>query len=293
MKKLLVMMLVSAMNMAMLTGCNADANSAEDGQNAEGASDVIAEEVVSMDETQESETAEAEVSEEVSEMTLEEKILAEMPAKLEVGEDEIIVPETVTADQIMARMEEVAITVDENQNAEMINDMNMAGMLVLNCSYMEPAEFNTLVNEHFGSMDEMWANYKDYITYLTDGSVVYGSNVIVAPERLLFDEYLINQSEQITYLVGMYQTDTENSMEYYEMIMDYLAYDENNLFTFDSNDSRLEGSGLVCLQYAALRSLMNDIIEYDTDLYINDNIFTTTDTEIWNIVNEHSNQMSR
>ncbi|MBO5325940.1 MAG: hypothetical protein J6A80_06900 [Lachnospiraceae bacterium] len=293
MKKLLVMMLVSAMSMAMLTGCNADANGAEDGQNAEGASDVIAEEVVSMDETQESETAETEVSEEVSEMTLEEKILAEMPAKLEVGEDEIIVPEAVTADQIMTRMEEVAITVDENQNAEMINDMNMAGMLVLNCSYMEPAEFNTLVNEHFGSMDEMWANYNDYITYLTDGSVVYGSNVIVAPERLLFDEYLINQSEQITYLVGMYQTDTENSMEYYEMIMDYLAYDENNLFTFDSNDSRLEGSGLVCLQYAALRSLMNDIIEYDTDLYINDNIFTTTDTEIWNIVNEHSNQMSR
>ena len=207
MKKLLVMMLVSAMSMAMLTGCNADSNSAEDGQNAEGASDVIAEEVVSMDETQESETAEAEVSEEVSEMTLEEKILAEMPAKLEVGEDEVIVPETVTADQIMARMEEISYT---GEFAEEKNKLNLAAMLVLNCSYMEPSEFNALVNEHFGSMDELWTRYGEYMGYLTSGNKVYGTGVALAPEKLLFDEYLINQSEQITYLVGMYQTDTEN-----------------------------------------------------------------------------------
>ena len=178
MKKLLVMMLVSAMSMAMLTGCNADSNSAEDGQNAEGASDVIAEEVVSMDETQESETAEAEVSEEVSEMSLEEKILAEMPAKLEVGEDEIIVPETVTAEQIMERWEEVRVT--DHEYAERINDMNLAGMLVLNCSYMEPAEFNALVNEQFGSIDEMMVSYDDYISYLTSGNSVYGSGLSVA-----------------------------------------------------------------------------------------------------------------
>lgn len=291
MKKLLVMMLVSAMSMAMLTGCNADSNGAEDGQNAEGASDVIAEEVVSMDETQESETAEAEVSEEVSEMTLEEKILAEMPAKLEVGEDEVIVPETVTANQIMTRMEEIRVT--DHEYAEDINKENLAGMLVLNCSYMEPSEFNALVNEHFGSIDELWGSYRDYIANLTKGNPVYGCGSAVAPEVLLFDEYLINQSEQITYLVGMYQTDTENSMEYYDMLMDYLVYDENELFTFDSNDTRLEGSGLACLRDAMLRSLMNDIIEYDTDLYLNNNIFVAADTKIWDIVNEHSNQTSR
>lgn len=291
MKKLLVMMLVSAMSMAMLTGCNADANGAEDGQNAEGASDVIAEEVVSMDETQESETAETEVSEEVSKMTLEEKILAEMPAKLEVGEDEIIVPETVTAEQVMERWEEVRVT--DHEYAERINDMNLAGMLVLNCSYMEPTEFNALVNEHFGNVDELWRCYKDYVITLTDDSIVYGSGVAIVPEELLFDEYLINQSEQITYLVGMYQTDTENSMEYYDMLMDYLVYDGNELFTFDSNDTRLEGSGLACLQYSALCALDDDIMEYDTDLYLNDNVFVAADTKIWDIVNEHSNQTSR
>lgn len=291
MKKLLVMMLVSAMSMAMLTGCNADSNGAEDGQNAESASDVIAEEVVSMDETQESETAEAEVSEEVSEMTLEEKILAEMPAKLEVGEDEVIVPETVTADQIMAKMEEVRVA--DHEYAERINDMNLAGMLVLNCSYMEPSEFNSLVNEHFSSEDELWACYDEYIEYLTAGYEVYGTGLSIAPEELLFDENLINQSEQITYLVGMYQTDTENSMQYYDMIMDYLVYDENNLFTFDCNDSRLEGSGLACLQEFALWALGDDIIEYDTDLYTSNNVFSAARTNIRDIVYEHSNQMSR
>lgn len=291
MKKLLVMMLVSAMSMAMLTGCNADANGAEDGQNAEGASDVIAEEVVSMDETQESETAEAEVSEEVSEMTLEEKILAEMPAKLEVGEDEVIVPETVTADQIMARMEEIAVT--DRERAEIINKRNLAGMLVLNCSYMEPSEFNALVNEHFGNMDELRVYYDEYTSNLTKGNPVYGTGLAVAPEELLFDEYLINQSEQITYLIGMYQSDTENSKEYYDMIMDYLVHDNNGMFTFDNNDSRLEGSGLACLQGIALSSLFDDIVEYDTDLYLNNNIFSSASTNIWNIIYEHSNQTSR
>ena len=291
MKKLLVMMLVSAMSMAMLTGCNADANSAEDGQNAEGASDVIAEEVVSMDKTQEGETAEAEVSEEVSEMTLEEKILAEMPAKLEVGEDEIIVPETVTADQIMARMEEIRVT--DVEYAEDINKENLAGMLVLNCSYMEPSEFNALVNEHFGSVDELMESYSGYLNYLTNGNKIYGEGSSLAPEKLLFDEYLINQSEQITYLIGMYQTDTENSMEYYDMIMDYLVYDENELFTFDSNDTRLEGSGLASLQEFALRALGDDIIEYDTDLYTSNNVFSAARTNIRDIVYEHSNQTSR
>ncbi len=291
MKKLLVMMLVSALSVAMLTGCNADANGAEDGQNAEGASDVIAEEVVSMDETQESETAEAEVSEEVSEMTLEEKILAEMPAKLEVGEDEVIVPETVTADQIMTRMEEIRVT--EGEHPEETNKPNLAAMLVLNCSYMEPSEFNALVNEHFGSEDELWTYYGRYMEYLTSGRQVYGTGVAIAPEGLLFDEYLINQSEQITYLVGMYQTDTENSKEYYDMLMDYLIYDENNLFTFDCNDSRLEGSGLASLQYFALSSLFDDIVEYDTDLYTSDNVFTASSGNVRNIVEQHSNQTSR
>lgn len=293
MKKLLVMMLVSAMSMAILTGCNADSNGAEDGQNAESASDAITEEVVSMDETQESETAEAEVSEEVSEMTLEEKILAEMPAKLEVGEDEIIVPETVTAEQVMERWEEVSITVDEHQNAERINDRNLAGMLVLNCSYMEPSEFNALVNEHFGNMEELWACYDEYHNYLFDANGIYGTGLSVVPEELLFDKYLINQAEQIHCLISMYQTDTENSKEYYDIIMNYLFYDENNLFTFDCNDERLQGSGLASLQRFALSSIFDDVVEYDTNLYLEDNVFVAAKMNVRDIVEQHSNQTSR
>ncbi len=291
MKKLLVMMLVSAMSMAMLTGCNADANSAEDGQNAESASDAIAEEVVSMDETQESETEETEVSEEVSEMTLEEKILAEMPAKLEVGEDEVIVPETVTADQIMARMEEIRVT--DHQASERINNMNLAGLLVLNCSYMEPSEFNTLVNEHFGSVDQLMLCFSDYNQFLINDDGVYGVDCYsVLPEDLFFDEYLINQAEQLHYLFELYHTDTENSKEYYDIIVDYIYRSQNGYLTFDSNDERLEGSGLAALQYITAGIVIDDLREYDVDLYTS-GIGADTLNNLIDIVNEHANQTSR
>lgn len=90
MKKLLVMMLVVAMSVTMLAGCNTNTNGEATSQNTGAGTVSSSEEGIS-----DGEVSENEVSEE---MTLEEKIAAEMPAKLEVGEDEIIVPETVTAE---------------------------------------------------------------------------------------------------------------------------------------------------------------------------------------------------
>ena len=287
MKKVIVMTLICSMCMVFVMGCNGDTNVAEDSQSTEDTSVFTSEEVVS-EEVSDSEVVEPEVSEEVSELTLEEKILAEMPAKLEVGEDEIIVPETVTAEQIMGRYEEIKET--DGEYAEENNKMNLAGMLVLNCSYMEPTEFNALVNEHFANEDELWACYGEYISYLTAGNKVYGFGIAIAPEKLLFDKYLINQSEQITCLVGLYQTDTENAETYYDILLDYLVYDENEFFTFNCDDVRLEGSGLVCLQECALRSMMDDIIENNTELYVSNNVFSAARTKIRDIVYEHTNQ---
>lgn len=272
MKKLLVMMLVVAMSVTMLAGCNTNANGEATGQNTETESVSDSEEIV---------------SEEVSEMTLEEKIAAEMPAKLEVGEDEIIVPETVTAEQIIGRWEEIKVT--DHEYTDIINDMNLAGLLVLNCSYMEPSEFNALVNEHFGGTDGLRGYFGDYLGYLKDDDGVYGNGLSVVPEELLFDEYLINQAEQIHYLIDMYQTDTENSKEYYDIIMNYLFYDENNLFTFDCDDERLQGSGLAALQMVSLSFVMNDLMEYDQDLYLN-GIYAESQNNMFDIVYEHSNQ---
>ena len=287
MKKVIVMTLICSMCMVFVMGCNGDTNVAEDSHSTEDTSVATSEEVVS-EEVSDSEVVEPEVSEEVSEITLEEKILAEMPAKLEVGEDEIIVPETVTAEQIMGRYEEIKET--DGEYAEENNKMNLAGMLVLNCSYMEPTEFNALVNEYFANEDELWACYGEYISYLTAGNKVYGFGIAIAPEKLLFDEYLINQSEQITYLVGLYQTDTENAETYYDILLDYLVYDENEFLTFDCDDVRLEGSGLICLQEFALWALDDDIIENNTELYVSNNVFSAARTKIRDIVYEHTNQ---
>ena len=287
MKKVIVMTLICSMCMVFVMGCNGDTNVAEDNHSTEDTSVVASEEVV-FEEVSDNEAVEPEVSEEVSELTLEEKILAEMPAKLEVGEDEIIVLETVTAEQIMGRYEEIKVS--DVEYAEDINKENLAGLLVLNCSYMEPAEFEALVKEHFGNVDELMSRYSGYLNYLTNGNSVYGNGSSIAPEKLLFDEYLINQSEQITYLVGLYQTDTENAETYYDILLDYLVYDKNEFLTFDCDDVRLEGSGLVCLQEFALCALGDDIIENNTELYVSNNVFSAARTKIRDIVYEHTNQ---
>lgn len=284
MKKLLVMMLVAAMSVMMLAGCNGNGESVEDGQSTEDASVATSEEVVS-EETSDSETAEPEVSEEVSEMTLEEKILAEIPAKLEVGEDEIIVPETVTAEQIMARYEEIKVS--DIEHAEYINKENLAGLLVLNCSYMEPAEFEVLVNEYFGNTDELMINFYSYSRCLKSDDGVYGKDCTsILPEDLFFDKHLSNQAEQLHYLFEKYQTDTENSRGYYDILVDYIYRDENEYLTFDCNDERLEGSGLASLQSITAGMTIDDFIEYDTELFAT-GISSEIDTKIGDIVREH------
>lgn len=284
MKKLLVMMLVVTVSVAMLAGCNGNGESVEDGQSTEDASVAISEEVVS-EETSDSETAEPEVSEEVSEMTLEEKILAEIPAKLEVGEDEIIVPETVTAEQIMARYEEIKVS--DVEYAEYINKENLAGLLVLNCSYMEAAEFEALVNEYFGNTNELMINFSSYSTCLMSADGVYGKDCTsILPEDLFFDKHLSNQAEQLHYLFEMYQTDMENSKGYYEVLVDYIYRDENEYLTFDCNDERLEGSGLASLQNITACIIVDDFIEYDTELFAT-GISSETVTKIGDIVREH------
>ncbi|MBO5081696.1 MAG: hypothetical protein J6C06_03730 [Lachnospiraceae bacterium] len=248
MKKLLVMMLVVAMSLAMLTGCNAHTNEDEASQNPEAGTVSSSEESLSDGEVSENEVSENEVSEEVvEEMTLEERIASEMPAKLEVGEDEVIVPETVTAVQIMARMEEIRVT--DVEYAEDINRENLAGLLVLNCSYMEPSEFNALVNEHFGSVDELMYNFSNY---LKDSNYIYGNGSLVVPEELFFDEYL----------------------------------------TFNCDDERLEGSGLLSLQYIASGVVVNDLIVYDTEMHTS-GVRTEIINDMKDLVNEHANQMSR
>lgn len=286
MKKLLVMMLVITVSAALLIGCNGNGESVEDVQSTEDASVATPEEVVS-EETSDSATAEPEVSEEVSEMTLEEKILAEMPAKLEVGEDEIIVPETVTAEQIMARYEEIKVS--DVEYAEDINKENLAGLLVLNCSYMEPAEFEALVNEHFGNVDELLYHFSNYPNYLDDSENNYGNGTSVVPEELFFDEYLINQAEQLHYLFDMYQTDEENFEEYYDIIVDYVYRDNNKFLTFDCNDKRLEGSGLAALQMITGGVIVDDLIVYDTDLYTA-RVGVETINNVEAIVTEHYNK---
>ncbi len=278
MKNIWITILVMLLCITMFAGCNAQAND-ETGETINNTE--TATEDVEGDTNETSEVAS-------EEMTLEEKILAEMPAKLEVGEDEIIVPETVTAEQIMARWEEIKVS--DVEYAEDINKENLAGLLVLNCSYMESAEFKALVNEHFGSVDELIKEFDSYYYYLLSDEGIYGKNCTsVLPEELFFNECLINQAEQLHYLFEKYHTDTENFKEYYDIIIDYIYRDNNEYLTFDCNDERIDGSGLAALQYITANIIVEDFIEYDTDLFAT-GIGAETVNNLIDIVKEQYNK---
>lgn len=234
MKKIVAVLLMICVSGMMLIGCNSGESGTVADDNVDAAVNAeseLYEEAV----TEASEVADEEVSEEVPEITIEEKIASWMPAKSELGEDEIYTPEPVTAEMIMAKMEEITVT--EGEWAEDINRENLAGLLVLNASCMDSAEFNQLVTENFGDVDNMMQNYLNYAGYLYDKNEIYGQGDSVLPEELIFDSYLKNQAEQISCMIQMYQNDTENSKVYYDILINYLYNDQNDYFTFDNNDS--------------------------------------------------------
>ena len=107
-----------------------------------------------------------------------------------------------------------------------------------------------------------------------------------------FDEYLINQAEQLHYLFEMYHTDVENSKGYYDIIVNYIYRGQNGYLTFNSNDEKLEGSGLAALQNITAGIVIDDLREYDVDLYTS-GIGAATLNNLIDIVEDHANQTSR
>ena len=87
----------------------------------------------------------------------------------------------------------------------------------------------------------------------------------------------------------MYHTDVENSKEYYDILVDFIYRDENEYLTFDCNDERLEGSGLASLQYITANLIVEDFIEYDTDLFTT-GIGAETVNKLIDIVKEQYDQ---
>ncbi|MBO5325979.1 MAG: hypothetical protein J6A80_07095 [Lachnospiraceae bacterium] len=284
-RSLVAIILILCMSLSLLVGCGENEGATE-GDNSEVSS--VAEEVNS------EETVSEEVSETVSEeageeMTIEEIIASEIPAKLEVGEDEVIVPATVTAEQILARWEEVKkVPGDEydEERAESLNRSYLAGLLYLNCSYMEPDEFQMLVNEYFeGDPEKLLSCCINEFMSDMDEYGIYDFDYI-KPSDLLFDEYLINQAEQVEYLAEKYNvlkvratpepspvlapvdeiylTYEEDLKICCNIIADYIFGEENKYMTFDCFDERLGGSsGEVWIFPALFMLIRDDMFEYD------------------------------
>lgn len=280
-RSLVAIILILCMSLSLLVGCGENEGATE-GDNSEVSS--VAEEVNS------EETVSAEVSETVSEeaseeMTIEEIIASEIPAKLEVGEDEVIVPATVTAEQILARWEEVKVTEDEysEELVEIINLDYLSGLLGLNGSYMDPVEFRTLVDEYFGDFSTFRNTYYNY--YLGSvNEISCSESGFVRPSELLFDEYLIHNAEQVEYLIEKYNTlkiratpeptvvltPVDEVYETYEAdlkvcfdIIENYSFDvENKYMTFDCYDERLQGSGTAWCFNTFFHTVYDEMFEY-------------------------------
>lgn len=291
-RSLVAIILILCMSLSLLVGCGENEGATE-GDNSEVSS--VAEEVNS------EETVSEEVSETVSEeageeMTIEEIIASEIPAKLEVGEDEVIVPATVTAEQILARWEEVKVTECEysEEIMEEINKEYLAGLLCLNCSYMDPEEFQTLVDEYFSSWDEFKIcnqRYEEYNIYDIgyDDATILEVSEFVKPSDLLFDEYLIHNAEQVEYIIEKYnflkiQSTPESSpvlapvdevyekyeadlIVLYNIIDNYCSGNENKYLTFDWKDERLEGSGTAWCFQSLFATVYDEMFDNDESFF--------------------------
>ena len=291
-RSLVAIILILCMSLSLLVGCGENEGATE-GDNSEVSS--VAEEVNS------EETVSEEVSETVSEeageeMTIEEIIASEIPAKMEVGEDEVIIPATVTAEQILARWEEVKVAECEysEEIMEEINKEYLAGLLCLNCSYMDPEEFQTLVDEYFSSWDEFKICYHRYESYNIydigyDDATILEVSEFVKPSDLLFDEYLIHNAEQVEYIIEKYnflkiQSTPEPSpvlapvdevyekyeadlIVLYNIIDNYCSGNENKYLTFDWKDERLEGSGTAWCFQSLFGTVYDEMFDNDESFF--------------------------
>ena len=67
----------------------------------------------------------------------------------------------------------------------------------------------------------------------------------------------------------MYQTDLDNSKEYYDVLVNYLFFEYNETVTFNYDDSGSEGSALACLQLLTTDQIFDEIGVYNPELRVN------------------------
>lgn len=272
-----VVLVLCVMMAMVLVGCGKEVAVTPELSDSEVVSETVLEPVSEEPSEEVSEVVSEEISEE---MTVEELIVFKIPQKLEVGEDEIIVPETVTAEQILTRWEEVKKT-SGHYHEDTVKEY-LAGLLTLNCLYMDSAEFTALVNEYFD--DPVLSNIECleyYYSWYIDHAFMPDYSYVPKPSELLFDDYLINQAEQAECLIQVYnelkaKTETPAPVDEYlatkedlkvclDIIVDYCFRDENKYMTFDCYDERIEGSGTGWISKALFSTIRADYEEYAPD----------------------------
>ena len=153
-----------------------------------GTTDEMSNENVDSDTTgKETENVVLEVS---PELVVNEETLPEAPVKMELGEDELVMPQQVTLEQIRQKIEEIKVTGVEYEDE--INKENIAALLIINCSYIDEDDLDLIVNEYYQDRTELLYCFMSYRNYLTDSDGNFGKGPSIWPDELLFEPHLVN-----------------------------------------------------------------------------------------------------
>lgn len=189
------------------------------------------------------------------EVVLEDTSITTADGKtLSLGADETYTPVAVTKEQLEERIAEL------KEKYPDFSDSDLAALLVANASYMEPEVFAEYVETYFVDSYHLMMACEDYqiLKYNRSlenakGCYTYGDySSLIKLDELFFDEYLVAQAVVMEEYVSKAIDSLDNNVEDFNMFIflyDYILYNKIDELIFMRGDSRVEGTGLIFVEY--------------------------------------------
>lgn len=192
--------------------------------------------------------------ENISPTFLDSTVLTNEGIELTISANQSYTPVSVSKDDIEQRITEL------KDKYPSFSDRELAALLVANCSYMEPEVFNTYVTTHFETTYTLMNYFREYQMYKTTYSgyqyVTENTSAnylsLVPINDLFFDPYLIYQAsefEENIYSALIAWESEQKPDNVYIFFYNYLMYNNVDDLLFLRGDTRIEGNGLLVIEY--------------------------------------------
>ncbi len=192
--------------------------------------------------------------ENISPTVTDKTVLTDEEVELTITANQSYTPVQVSKEDMEQRITELKDTYPS------FSDRELAALLVANCSYMEPEVFNTYVTTHFETTYTLMNYFREYQMYKTTYSgyeyVTENTSAnylsLVPMNELFFDPYLIYQAsefEKNIYAALIAWENDHKANNVYIFFYNYLMYNNVDDLLFLRGDTRIEGNGLLVIEY--------------------------------------------